>query len=144
MTMDENPSILSHVSIGTNNFQRAVAFYDRVLSILGCKRIMEHPGAVAYGKHYPEFWVQTPIDGQPASVGNGTHVSFLAPNQQVVHTFYEAALAAGASNDGPPGPRPHYGDPYYGCFIRDLDGHKIEVSFWDMSLTPPEYDSPQS
>lgn len=48
--MSENPSALSHVSIGTNQFERAVAFYDAVLAPLSCKRIMEHPGAVAYGK----------------------------------------------------------------------------------------------
>ncbi|MEH2120582.1 MAG: VOC family protein [Nostoc sp.] len=72
--MDNNPSILSHVSIGTNDFERAIAFYDAVLPTLGCKRFMEHPGAIAYGKQYPEFWVGTPFDGQPPTVGNGTHI----------------------------------------------------------------------
>ncbi|MBF2952237.1 VOC family protein, partial [Pseudomonas aeruginosa] len=43
------------------------------------------------------------------------------------------ALAAGADDEGAPGPRPLYGEPYYGCFIRDLDGHKVEASYWDMS-----------
>ena len=52
---EDNPSILSYVSLGTNDFIRAVAFYDRVLPTLGCRRIMEHPGAVAWGKAYPEF-----------------------------------------------------------------------------------------
>jgi catechol 2,3-dioxygenase-like lactoylglutathione lyase family enzyme len=47
---EESPSIISHVSIGTNDFERATRFYDRVLATLGCRRIMEHPGAVAYGK----------------------------------------------------------------------------------------------
>jgi catechol 2,3-dioxygenase-like lactoylglutathione lyase family enzyme len=74
---EDNPSILSHVSLGTNDFTRAVAFYDRVLPTLGCRRIMEHPGAVAWGKAYPEFWVQVPIDGRPAGVGNGSHVGLL-------------------------------------------------------------------
>ncbi|MCY6493416.1 hypothetical protein [Leptolyngbya sp. GGD] len=62
--MDNNPSILSHVSIGTNDFARAIAFYDAVLQTLGCKRLMEHSGAVAYGKQYPEFWVGPPFDGR--------------------------------------------------------------------------------
>jgi len=65
---DEIPSILSHVSLGTNDFARATAFYDAVLPTLGCRRVMEHPGAVAYGKAFPEFWVQTPINGAPATV----------------------------------------------------------------------------
>ncbi|MBB6093151.1 catechol 2,3-dioxygenase-like lactoylglutathione lyase family enzyme [Povalibacter uvarum] len=131
---DENPSILSHVSIGTNNFDRARDFYDRVLPTLGCKRVMEHPGAVAYGKLYPEFWVQTPIDGKAAAVGNGTHFGFVAPSKEAVHAFYDAAIAAGARGDGAPGPREEYGAPYYGCFLRDLDGHKIEAAFWDFSM----------
>jgi catechol 2,3-dioxygenase-like lactoylglutathione lyase family enzyme len=131
---DVNPSILSHVSVGTNDFDRAVQFYDRVLASLNVKRLMEHPGAVAYGKVYPEFWVQTPIDGKAAAVGNGTHIGFFATSKAEVDAFYRAALAAGAKEDGAPGPRREYGAPYYGCFLRDLDGHKIEASFWDQSL----------
>lgn len=129
---EPTPSILSHVSIGSNRFEQAVAFYDKVLATLGCKRILAHPGAVAWGREYPEFWVQTPIDGQSASVGNGTHFGFVAPDRAAVQAFYTAALEAGASPDGPPGPRPDYGEPYYGCFVRDLDGHKIEATYWDM------------
>lgn len=129
---DENPSLISHISFGTNDFDRALLFYDKALAPLGCRRIMEHPGAVAYGKVYPEFWVQTPIDGYPASVGNGTHVGFVAATTEAVQAFYEAALAAGGTDNGPPGKRPHYGESYYGCFVRDPDGHKIEATFWDM------------
>ena len=132
---DDNPNILSHVSIGTNDFERAVAFYDKVLTTLGCKKLEEFPGAVAYGKQFPECWVQTPIDGQPASGGNGAHIGFVAPTKQAVHAFHEAALQAGGVDDGQPGPRPDYGEPYYGCFVRDPDGHKIEAAFWDMELT---------
>lgn len=131
---EENPSIISHVSIGTNDFARAQQFYDRIMPTLGCKRIMEHPGAVAYGKMFPEFWVQAPIDGKPALVGNGTHFGFVAPSKAAVQAFYDAALAAGGKGDGAPGPRPDYGAPYYGCFLRDPDGHKIEAAFWDEAL----------
>ncbi|NRF47596.1 VOC family protein, partial [Pseudomonas stutzeri] len=60
---EQNPSILSHISLGSNRFDEAVAFYDQVLATLGCKRILEHPGAVAWGREYPEFWVQRPFDG---------------------------------------------------------------------------------
>lgn len=128
---EQNPSIMSHVSIGTSDMDRAVAFYDAVLSVLGCKKLREYPGAVAYGKSFPEFWVQTPIDGQAFTVGNGTHFCFLAGSKDAVHAFYEAALAAGATDDGPPGPRPGYDERYFGAFARDLDGHKIEAVFWD-------------
>ncbi|MCP3062849.1 VOC family protein [Myxococcus sp. K38C18041901] len=130
---DSNPSILSHVSLGTNDFAKAVAFYDAVLGTLGCKRVLDFPNAVAYGKQFPEFWVQSPLDGQRANVGNGTHFGFIASSKEAVQAFHRAALAAGATDDGAPGPRPLYGAPYYGCFVKDPDGHKIEASFWDES-----------
>ncbi len=130
----ENPSIISHVSIGVNDHDRATKFYDTVLSIVGCKRIVEHPDAVAYGKLYPEFWVCTPLDENPANTGNGTHIGFVADNKEMVRAFHDAAVQAGGSDDGAPGPRPEYGEPYYGCFVRDPDGHKIEATFWDESL----------
>ncbi len=137
--MEELNSVLSHVSIGTNNFEQSIAFYDAVLPTLGCQQIMTHPGAVAYGRDFPEFWVQTPIDGSSASVGNGTHFGFVAPTKEAVHAFHEAAIAAGATDEGAPGPRPDYGEPYYGCFVRDPDGHKIEAAYWDMELMKQLY-----
>ena len=130
---DDNISIISHVSLGTNNHEQAVKFYDAVLPTLGCKKVMEFPGAAAYGKEFPEFWVQLPRDGNTASTGNGSHLGFIAPTKDAVHAFHEAALAAGGVNDGDPGPRPDYGEAYYGCFILDLDGHQIEAIYWDMS-----------
>ncbi len=129
-----NPSILSHISIGTSDFDRSTRFYDAVLATLGCRRIMEHPAAVAYGRAYPEFWVQLPIDGKPASIGNGTHFGFVADSKAQVDSFYAACLAAGATDEGAPGPRSEYGAPYYGCFLRDPDGHKIEAAFWDLDM----------
>ncbi|MBV6632876.1 MAG: VOC family protein [Alphaproteobacteria bacterium] len=129
-----SPSIISHVSVGTNDFDRAVEFYDAVMPVVGAKRLMTHPGAAAYGKMFPEFWVQTPFDEQPAVVGNGQHFAFIADSKAVVDAFHAACLKAGATDDGPPGPRPLYGEPYYGCFLRDLDGNKIEATFWDHEL----------
>lgn len=133
----DNPSIVSHLSVGTNDFDAATTFYDTVLATIGVKKLLNFPGAVAYGKLYPEFWVQTPIDGQPASCANGFHVGFIAANREEVQAFWEAALAAGATGDGEPGERPHYGPQYYGCFVRDLDGHKIECTWWNAAATPP-------
>ncbi|RMF65669.1 MAG: VOC family protein [Cyanobacteria bacterium J069] len=132
--MDDIPSIISHVSLGTNQFERAVAFYDQVMPTLGCHKIDEFPGAVAYGRQFPEFWVQTPFDDQPAAVGNGTHVALIAASKEAVHAFYTAAIAAGGTGDGEPGPRPHYSEAYYACYVRDPDGHKIEATFWDDGL----------
>ncbi len=66
--------------------------------------------------------------------GNGTHVGFVAPTRDAVDAFFKAAMAAGATTDGDPGHRHEYGEPYYGCFVRDPEGHKIEATFWDMEL----------
>jgi predicted enzyme related to lactoylglutathione lyase len=63
------PSIISHVSIGTNDFDRAKAFYTAVLGTLEVKVMMEHPGAVAFGREFPEFWVGVPHDGGKAACG---------------------------------------------------------------------------
>jgi catechol 2,3-dioxygenase-like lactoylglutathione lyase family enzyme len=131
---DEQQSIISHVSVGTNDFEKARRFYEIVLGVLGCRVIMEHPGTVAFGKTYPEFWLGAPFDGGRATSGNGCHVGFVALSKSDVDAFFKAALAAGATEDGDPGHRHEYGEPYYGCFVRDLDGNKIEATFWDFEL----------
>jgi len=137
--MDDNPSILSHVSVGTNDFARSATFYDAVMPTIGAKRVYEPElpegaFAIAYGKQFPEFWINTPHDDGKAETANGVHFAFLAPSREAVQAFWDAALAAGAEPDGEPGPRPHYGEPYYGCFVRDPDGHKIEAMFWDQTM----------
>lgn len=129
-----NPSIMSHVSIGTNDFAAATAFYDKALEALGARRVLDFPDAVAYGREFPEFWVHPPHNGEKASVGNGTHFAFLADSRELVDAFYSAALRAGAASEGEPGPRPLYGEAYYGCFVRDPDGHKVEAMHWDETL----------
>lgn len=132
-----SPSIMAHVSIGTNKFDEAVAFYDKLMTIIGAKRIVEVPGlAISWGKQFPEFWVQLPHDGGTAETANGTHFAFLADSKEMVDAFYLAGLDAGAKDDGAPGPRPDYTDAYYGCFLRDLEGHKIEAMYWDYSKAP--------
>jgi catechol 2,3-dioxygenase-like lactoylglutathione lyase family enzyme len=120
--------MLHHVSVGVRDIEQATRFYDSVLGTLGYKRVMEFlPYAVAYGETAPEFWVQLPQDGNPATVGNGVHVGFSARSQDAIAAFHAAALAAGGADAGPPGPRPDYGPDYYGAFVRDLDGNKLEA-----------------
>ena len=140
---DYNPSIVSHVSLGSRNLAAAAAFYDAVLACIGARRQQEitlpDQGlvAVAYGKQFPEFWIQLPDDRQTATVGNGVHVGFIADDKQSVHDFYDKAIQHGGCDNGAPGPRPHYGEAYYGCFVFDPDGNKIEATFWDNSLATP-------
>ena len=121
--------MLHHVSVGVTDVARAAKFYDAVLGTLGYKRVMEFmPYAIAYGENHPEFWIQLPHDQKPMSVGNGVHLGFSARTKEQVQKFHAAALANGGSNNGEPGPRPDYGPDYYGAFVYDLDGNKIEAT----------------
>lgn len=121
--------ILHHVSVGVSDVARAGRFYDRVLGALGYKRYWQMmPHAIAYGEDGYDFWVQLPYNGKPASAGNGTHIAFNAKTKNAVQKFYKAALANGGTDEGAPGPRPDYGADYYGAFVRDPDGNKIEAT----------------
>jgi catechol 2,3-dioxygenase-like lactoylglutathione lyase family enzyme len=125
--------MLHHVSIGVSDVGPAAQFYDAVLAALGYRRVMEFlPFAVAYGERGPEFWVQMPHDQQAPSSGNGAHIAFTAQNKKNVDAFHAAALRAGAKDEGAPGPRPEYTENYYGAFVRDPYGNKIEAVFLPM------------
>ena len=120
--------MLHHVSVGVSDVARAAQFYDRVLGALGYRRVMEFlPYAIGYGDSTPSFWVQLPADQRPATVGNGVHIGFVATSKDVIGAFHRSALEAGGTDEGAPGPRPDYGPDYYGAFVRDLDGNKLEA-----------------
>ena len=123
--------MLHHVSVGVRDVERAARFYDSVLGTLGYKRVMEFlPYGVGYGDSAPEFWVQLPHDRNPASTGNGVHIGFKAKSKPMIVSFHRAALAAGGTDEGAAGPRPDYGPDYFGAFVRDLDGNKLEAVLW--------------
>lgn len=126
---------ICHVSIGTNDLVKAKAFYQPLLKTLAIDLVSQYDHALAFGKGYPEFWVQIPYDKGVSGTANGSHFAFVANSKQQVEDFYQQALLLGAYCEGAPGPRKDYGVPYYGCFVRDLDGHKIEASYWDFSHT---------
>src|SRR6478752_1400177 len=120
--------MLHHISIGVADVARSAQFYDRVLQELGFKRVMEVlPYGIAYGDKQPAFWIGLPHDQGTASTGNGVHVAFNATSEEMIRAFHSAALEAGGTDDGAPGPRPDYGPDYYGAFVRDLDGNKLEA-----------------
>ena len=132
-TFSPPSSVISPVSVGTNDYPRAKAFYDAVLATLDIGIAMEHPGAVAYGHSFPEFWVQEPHDHGRAGVANGSHFGFVATSRAQVDAFYAKAVELGGQSECAPGERARYGPQYYGAFVRDLDGHKIEAMFWDVT-----------
>jgi predicted lactoylglutathione lyase len=70
----------------------------------------------------PDFWLH---EGSPQKPR--VHVAFRAQNRETVDAFFRAAMAAGGTDNGPPGTRPHYHEHYYGAFVLDPDGHNIEA-----------------
>lgn len=120
--------LFGHVTVGTDDLARAGRFYDAVLATLGHRRGLEREGFISYGdRSGARFFVMRPYDGGPATAGNGTHVAFLAPDRASVDAFHAAALAAGGSDEGAPGLRPHYHETYYGAYVRDPDGNKLQA-----------------
>ena len=118
----------SHTTLGTNDPDRAVAFYDAVMAVLGHPQLMRRPGGAAYGSWTGEkFFVGPAIDGAPATVGNGTHLAFICDDRAKVDAFHAAALANGGTDAGAPGPRPNYHANYYGGYVRDPDGNKLQA-----------------
>ncbi|MBB3769732.1 catechol 2,3-dioxygenase-like lactoylglutathione lyase family enzyme [Angulomicrobium tetraedrale] len=126
--------MFSHITVGTRDLDRAARFYDAVLIPLGLTRrtVVPDGGPAAAGwstprQTLPRFYVYEPFDGQPASAGNGAMTAFLAPSPAAVDASFAAGLAAGGGSEGAPGPRPHYGEGYYGAYLRDPDGNKLHI-----------------
>tara|TARA_R110002153_G_scaffold2340_3_gene11442 strand:+ start:4332 stop:4715 length:384 start_codon:yes stop_codon:yes gene_type:complete len=120
-------SIFTHVTVGTNDLDQARAFYDNVLATLGYKRITDlgEEGSI-WGENAPSFFVLKPINGQPASIGNGGMVSFEAPSRSAIDAFHAAALAIGGPDEGAPGTR-DWAPNAYAAYTRDPDGNKLAV-----------------
>jgi catechol 2,3-dioxygenase-like lactoylglutathione lyase family enzyme len=118
-------SVFTHVTVGTNNLEKARSFYDDVLGKLGLKRVadLDEKGSI-WGAGAPSFFVLKPANGQPATIGNGATVSFEAPNRASIDAFHAAALAAGAKDEGAAGPR-GWAPNAYAAYVRDLDGNKL-------------------
>jgi catechol 2,3-dioxygenase-like lactoylglutathione lyase family enzyme len=116
--------MLDHISIGVSDMEQSKRFYDLALLPLGIERLYaEGDTAAGYGiKPKAFFWI-----GQRNARQTSVHIAFAAPDRVTVDRFYQAALAAGALDNGPPGIRPHYHPNYYGAFVLDPDGHNIEA-----------------
>lgn len=119
--------MLHHISLGTSDLDRARAFYDPVMNVLGLRRTLDVEEAVGYGAGITVFSLNIPADGRQANVGNGVHVAFEVESRAAVDAFYRAALASGGTSNGLPGLRPEYDANYYAAFVCDPDGNKIET-----------------
>jgi len=123
--------MLDHVGFAVADIEKSRPFYEAALAPLGITLLMAVPGdkteaggaALGFGSGgKPYFWI-----GDHERVGEGTHVAFAAKTRAEVDAFYAAAVAAGGTDNGPPGIRAHYHPNYYGAFVLDPDGSNIEA-----------------
>ncbi|ACB96101.1 VOC family protein [Beijerinckia indica] len=120
-------SVFTHVTVGTNDLNKARQFYDAVLAKIGLKRIADlgENGSI-WGVDKPSFFVLKPVDGKPATVGNGGTVCFEAPDRSSVAAFHETALSLGSPDEGAVGPR-NWAPNAFAAYTRDPDGNKLGV-----------------
>jgi len=122
--------MIDHASVPVRNLAAAAEFYTRVLAPLGYAKLVERPATIGFGKKYPELWLNLRQELAPAPANPGGHIALRAASEEAVRAFHAAALAAGGASDGEPGPRQAALTTYFGAFIRDPDGNKLEaVSF---------------
>ncbi|HUA54705.1 MAG TPA: VOC family protein [Candidatus Sulfotelmatobacter sp.] len=116
--------MIDHVSISVDDFAKALAFYDAALAPLGVQRLITRPDHAGYGvPGRPMFWINH-VAGQTG--GASGHIAFMADDRAAVDAFHRAALAGGGRDNGAPGLR-NYHPSYYGAFIVDPEGHRIEA-----------------
>jgi predicted lactoylglutathione lyase len=119
--------MIAYTVVGTNDLEKSAGFYDALLAEIGGKRALELGGIILYGgaKGTPFFCIAEPVDGNSATVGNGSMISFGAQSPEEVDRLHAKAIALGASDEGAPGPRERGGLEFYAGYFRDLDGNKL-------------------
>lgn len=115
--------MIGYAMLGTNDYENALQFYDKVLAPVGGKRAMDFGTSTAYANGQGAMIViGKPFNNEPATYGNGTMIALAMPSKEKVHEVYDAAIANGAKCEGPAGAR---GDTFYAGYFRDLDGNKL-------------------
>ena len=128
--MEWERAMIDHVTFGVSDFARSTAFYDRAFAPLGVRRLFDVPPEVTggapstgYGDARPWFWIVE----QDATRGK-LHLALEAKTRDQVDAFHAAALAAGGTDNGAPGPR-DFAPNYYAAFVIDPDGNNIEAAY---------------
>ena len=118
--------MIAHTMLAVADRERAKSFYCRVLAPLGYNQEMDFGDSAGFndGKN-TDFWIAEQDAVQ------ATHLAFEAKSRDEVEAFYQAALAAGAKDNGGPGYRAEYWPGYYAAFVYDPDGHNIEAVWYD-------------
>lgn len=120
--------MIGYVTLGTNNLEKAVEFYDSLFGTIGAGRFLETEQFVAWstGIDQAGFSITKPFNHKTATAGNGTMVAIMLDSTDKVDAFYKKAISLGATCEGKPGPR---GDMsgFYAAYFRDLDGNKLNA-----------------
>jgi catechol 2,3-dioxygenase-like lactoylglutathione lyase family enzyme len=115
--------IIDHIGMAVSDYQRSKEFFVSALAPLGIALVMEVEGWAGLGKGgKAELWLGEHTQAHPPM-----HIAFIAENREQVRAFYRAAMAAGGSDNGPPGIREIYHPNYYGAYVIGPDGHNIEA-----------------
>ena len=118
---------LGYVTLGTNDLEKAAAFYDALLGTLGhTRQFQDENGFIAWGTSLdePALAITPPFDGNPATVGNGVMAAMNMDSKEAVDAFYAKAIELGATDEGAPGQRI---EGFYAGYFRDLDGNKLNA-----------------
>ena len=120
--------MVGYVTVGTNDFDRAAAFYDALFATWNAGRIMDVEGFVVWGTALDQagLALTRPFDGNAATVGNGMMVALRAESKEAAAALHAKAMELGSQDEGAPGQR---GEGFYGAYFRDLDGNKLAAYF---------------
>lgn len=132
--------MFSYIMLGTNDVNKAYAFYAPLMSILGYSLDGRSEKGAAWGtfkgNNTTGLCVVTPFDGNQATSGNGVMVALNATSIGMIQKLHAAALEHGGKDDGMPGYRPHYGNDFYSAYVRDPDHNKIAFVYYDPDIIP--------
>ena len=118
--------MFSHVMVGTNDLEKAKAFYDALLGTLGVRPARVDGHRIFYMTRTGVFLVSKPIDGKPATPANGGTIGFAAETTEQVDAWHAAGIAHGGKTcEDPPGVRESSGVKLYIAYLRDADGNKL-------------------
>lgn len=135
--------MLDHISFSVLDYEVSLNFYDQTLAILGVVRLVtldfgecKTAGYGAANSIRPNFWISpNGLSNENIGQAKGFHLAFIAPNIDSVNAWYQKALSLGAQDNGSPGLRQHYHAGYYGAFVIDPNGWRIEACIHNYSIT---------
>ncbi len=119
--------MIKYATIGAHDIKAAGAFYDKLLAVVGYKRLSDEDWGMSYGPKAGEtrIYVMKPANGLPATFGNGMMLALEAPSRKAVDQFHATALAGGGMDEGKPGIRGGADSNFYACYVRDAAGNKL-------------------